>query len=894
MSQNRRLAAIMVGDIVGFTAEMAIDEAHALSYVRRMRSVAEPLVRRWEGRLIKHIGDGFLVAFDSAVEAVDCAVAIQRALAAEPDFKLRLGVHLGDVLFGDDDVFGDGVNVAARLEMLALPGGICVSQNVWELVRNQTGVVGTLIGQTTIPPGGIEAWAVAGEGMPRPSARGVTASHSAGLAHKVAMAGSARRIVPVRSALALAAAAAAGALLAFVGLQAGGWLSERASFGSPAPRLRVLVVDIASPRDAGPPADPAAAQSPSSGGEGGAAVGAAPPLSARLNALLADALGAVTRIQVVPRDQVRDDLLLLRAPPDAPVDPELARRIAERDPSIDGIAVGSIDAIGGGFVLRVEIIDPRSGEVLASVHRDADGEAQLLGAMRHLLDAAASALPGALAALPERGPEADPAWSRVTTDNAEALADYRAAHAQTVAGDWRAALALAERAVEADPAFAMGHLLAAEANRALGRDVDGGTARARAAALVGALERPVERELVRAGLLRARGACRDAAASLGVVAKEAPEAYRAYSHWTLTSLAGALACAGRVGDALAEQDALAAAMPEDPLPRAAALDLRLRFAGDVAGARQAWRRLDRLAPARPPDGMLLFPAIESWANDRTAEASSALEALRAERGEDDVLPIRIALYQASLAAYDGQFDRALAAAREAAAIARAREAAWLEAYARVQQAAVMALAGDAAASRELLTALAEDDTTLGHGPRALLMVARARAGEDEARRFDVLVGPRLVDRRAAAAFSALVQGDLARASGSRRSAVEALEDAVAAAPELGYDDQPSWYRPAVAYEALAAAYEADGRTEEALATWRHLAARPVSAVYSASIADVAAYVRAQYHVGRLAEAAGDRMAARAATQAFLRRWGDAGVPEAASARERLARLEGGG
>ncbi len=161
---RRRLAAIMVGDLVGYTALMAIDEERALGMVRRMRVIVPPLVREHGGRWIKDVGDGFLASFGSAVTAVECAVAIQRSLT-EDNVRLRIGIHLGDVIFTDSDVFGDGVNIAARLELLAKPGGICVSGQVHEFVRNQAGIRSVRMGETSL---GVEGYAVAGEDMELP------------------------------------------------------------------------------------------------------------------------------------------------------------------------------------------------------------------------------------------------------------------------------------------------------------------------------------------------------------------------------------------------------------------------------------------------------------------------------------------------------------------------------------------------------------------------------------------------------------------------------------------------------------------------------------------------------------------------------------------------------
>src|SRR5450755_3082388 len=143
-STNRRLAAILAADVVGYSRMMGADEAGTLSALKRHReSVFDPAVARHKGRVVKLIGDGTLVEFGSVVDAVSCALAIQRAVkAAAPadGIRLRIGINLGDVIIEGDDIYGDGVNVAARLEPLAEPGGICVSSIVNESVGNRIDV----------------------------------------------------------------------------------------------------------------------------------------------------------------------------------------------------------------------------------------------------------------------------------------------------------------------------------------------------------------------------------------------------------------------------------------------------------------------------------------------------------------------------------------------------------------------------------------------------------------------------------------------------------------------------------------------------------------------------------------------------------------------------------
>jgi len=144
---NRRLAAILAADVVGYSRMMGADEAGTLAGLKHHRqTVFDPAVAQHKGRVVKLIGDGALVEFASVVDAVKCALDIQRTVKAktEPNGKgivLRIGINLGDVIVDGDDIYGDGVNVAARLEPLAEPGGICVSAIVYESVGNRIDVV---------------------------------------------------------------------------------------------------------------------------------------------------------------------------------------------------------------------------------------------------------------------------------------------------------------------------------------------------------------------------------------------------------------------------------------------------------------------------------------------------------------------------------------------------------------------------------------------------------------------------------------------------------------------------------------------------------------------------------------------------------------------------------
>ena len=145
---ERRLAAILAADVVGYSRLMGADEAGTLAALKRHReTIFDPAVAAHNGRIVKLIGDGTIVEFGSVVDAVSCALSVQRSGAALPDASvrqptivLRIGINLGDVIIENDDIYGDGVNIAARLEPLAEPGGICVSSIVNESVGNRIDV----------------------------------------------------------------------------------------------------------------------------------------------------------------------------------------------------------------------------------------------------------------------------------------------------------------------------------------------------------------------------------------------------------------------------------------------------------------------------------------------------------------------------------------------------------------------------------------------------------------------------------------------------------------------------------------------------------------------------------------------------------------------------------
>jgi len=145
---NRKLAAILAADVVGYSRLMESDEEGTLAALKRHReTVFEPAVAAYQGRIVKLIGDGALVEFSSVIDAVNCALSVQRSgdmlrdeSLHQPKIVLRIGINLGDVIMEGDDIYGDGVNIAARLEPLAVPGGVCISSIVNESVGNRIDV----------------------------------------------------------------------------------------------------------------------------------------------------------------------------------------------------------------------------------------------------------------------------------------------------------------------------------------------------------------------------------------------------------------------------------------------------------------------------------------------------------------------------------------------------------------------------------------------------------------------------------------------------------------------------------------------------------------------------------------------------------------------------------
>jgi adenylate cyclase len=178
---QRRLAAVLAADVAGYSRLMGLDEERTLAQLKTLRqTLVDPAIASHRGRIVKTTGDGMLVEFASAVDAARCAVDIQheminRSAGVAPDFRIefRIGIHVGDIIIDDGDIFGDGVNIAARLEGIAEPGGICVSDDAYRQIRGKIDAPFEDIGQQALKniAEPMSAWKVRTSGEVTPHVR---------------------------------------------------------------------------------------------------------------------------------------------------------------------------------------------------------------------------------------------------------------------------------------------------------------------------------------------------------------------------------------------------------------------------------------------------------------------------------------------------------------------------------------------------------------------------------------------------------------------------------------------------------------------------------------------------------------------------------------------------
>ena len=153
---QRRLAAVLAADVVGYSRLMGFDEVGTLAALKaHRREVVEPAIAEHHGRIVKTTGDGMLVEFASVVDAVTCAMTVQSKMAERNEgavvkINFRIGINVGDIIIDDNDIFGDGVNVAARIESECEPGGVCLSDGAFDQIRGKTGFAFDDLGEKSL------------------------------------------------------------------------------------------------------------------------------------------------------------------------------------------------------------------------------------------------------------------------------------------------------------------------------------------------------------------------------------------------------------------------------------------------------------------------------------------------------------------------------------------------------------------------------------------------------------------------------------------------------------------------------------------------------------------------------------------------------------------------
>ena len=155
--KSRRLSAIMFTDIVDYSKLMGRDESAAMTLLENKEGIISPIITEFNGKIKKSGGDGYLIEFGSAVDAVRCAKKVQNTISEfnitkndDEKIVIRIGIHLGDILIRDNDIFGNDVNIASRIESLAEPGGICISQTVYDQIKNKVEIQTVNLGETEL------------------------------------------------------------------------------------------------------------------------------------------------------------------------------------------------------------------------------------------------------------------------------------------------------------------------------------------------------------------------------------------------------------------------------------------------------------------------------------------------------------------------------------------------------------------------------------------------------------------------------------------------------------------------------------------------------------------------------------------------------------------------
>ena len=171
MPQSRQLTAIMFADIAGYTAMMQEDEVLAMQVRGKFKKILEEEIVAHKGQILELRGDGSLCIFNSTIEGVQAAIALQSAMQKEPVVPLRIGIHTGDVIIEENNIYGDGVNIASRMESFAIPGSIFISGKAYDDIKNQKDIQTISLGKYLFKnvKEQLEIFAVSNEGIKVPA-----------------------------------------------------------------------------------------------------------------------------------------------------------------------------------------------------------------------------------------------------------------------------------------------------------------------------------------------------------------------------------------------------------------------------------------------------------------------------------------------------------------------------------------------------------------------------------------------------------------------------------------------------------------------------------------------------------------------------------------------------
>lgn len=410
-AQQRKLAAIMFTDMVGYSALTQKNEALALELLEEHRRLVRPLFPNHGGKEIKTIGDAFLVEFASALEAARCAIEIQKTLvnhnvtmAPEKRIQVRIGLHIGDVVYQENDVLGDGVNIASRIEPLAAPGGICLSEDVARQIRNKIELPVLELGRGELKniriPVGIYKIVLPWEKRRLPvSERWVF------------------KLRQRRRALAASALAAAGAVVFIV------WITGSRPVLSFEPRDWVLVTDFEN--------------------QTGDTL-----FDKSLTTAFTISMGQSMYANVYPKSRVNEALKRMKKTEVEKIDEVLGQEIAVRE-GIQAVVVPSITGIGDTYRLAARIRDPATGRDVKTEQVKAEGKDNILDALDKLVEKIRKDLGESLLAISQSSKP----LAKVTTDSLEALKQYSIAIEKHRESKFDEAKLYYENALRTDPTF---------------------------------------------------------------------------------------------------------------------------------------------------------------------------------------------------------------------------------------------------------------------------------------------------------------------------------------------------------------------------------------------------------------------------------------------------------